>query len=171
MLRQVLADQFFGRGHEPEADLVVDGTRCCTEGEARHVEQRIEQAGIGIQLDESCIAPGQVVDLFLGGQLHLRARFGQTRREALTLIERLGTHLAGVIDAHQASGVLTLFVADRFVMDVARRRGTRRLGGMWHQGTQYGVELMDQLIGAAVMTLRRNGIGMRHGKTPARREQ
>ena len=46
---------------------------------------------------------------FLGSSLfHFQAYIGQFRRQRLPLVERLGAHFTGVIDAHQSGGVAFL---------------------------------------------------------------
>ena len=75
------------------------------------------------ELADTLFAPGQVVDFFLGGMLHGAAHLGQFGGQRLALVQRLGAHLAGVVDAHQAGDVASgLGVELGLGLDDGRRR-------------------------------------------------
>jgi hypothetical protein len=57
---------------------------------------------MAVQFLQPRLAPGQVVVFLAGGPFHAISHRIQPRGQRLPLIERLGAHLAGMVDSHQA---------------------------------------------------------------------
>ncbi len=116
-----------GGGDEAQADAVADQPGHCADAKRQAVEQRVEHARVAAQFADALLAPGQVIDLLVGGMLHGLAYLRQLGGQRLALIERLGADLAGVVDAHQAGDMAGLVVAQRRLVLQDRRRGARRV--------------------------------------------
>ena len=61
VLVQMLDYLFLGRCDKTQIYAVADQPGYCTSGQAERKEQRVEVAGMGVQLFEPVLAPGQVV--------------------------------------------------------------------------------------------------------------
>ena len=149
----MLADLVLGGGDEPEADLVADQPGGGADTERQPVEQRIEYAGMTAQLADALLAPGQVVDFFLGRVLHGLAHFGQFGGQGLALVQRLGTDFPGMVDAHQAGHVPGVLVTHlRFRLHDGRRRAIR-LAAERQQRAHGHIGLQQQAVDRRVVTL------------------
>ena len=87
--------------HEAQAPFVAGDSRQGADGKRAGIPERIQQALAVCELVQTMFAPHQVVVFFLGRALHTRAYLRQFGGQRLTLIQCLGAHLAGMIDAHQ----------------------------------------------------------------------
>ena len=157
VLVQMAADLILGSRDEAQAQAIADqaGTGADPEGEA--IEQRIEQARTLTQGADALLAPGQVIDLFVGRLLHFFAHFRQLGGQRLTLVQRLGADLAGVVDAHEAGRMTAFLVAQ---LGVLERNGRRAAGGSaaeGRKGTQGGIRLDQQSIEGGVEALGSQG--------------
>ncbi len=86
----------FSRGDKTEADLVTDQAGSSANAERQTVKQWIQHAGMKLPSStDALLAPGQVVDLFLGRVLHGGAYLRQLGSQCLALVKRLGRDFAG----------------------------------------------------------------------------
>ena len=103
------------------------------------------------------LAPGQVVDLLLGGFLHRLADLGQLGGQRLALVQRLGADLAGVVDAHQAGDMAGVFLAQFAIGFHDGRRRSRRLAAERQQGAQGGVGLQQETVDGRIVAVGGHG--------------
>jgi hypothetical protein len=150
---QMLAHLIFGRCNEPQADLVADQPGDRTNPERHAIKQRIEHAGMAAQLMNALLAPDQVVDFFFGGMLHGGTHFRQLGGQGLTLVQRLGADFTGVVDAHQAGNVPSVFIAHLRIRLHDGRRRTVRLTTEGQQSTHCGIGLQQKAVNWRVVTL------------------
>ena len=136
MFVEVLAHLILRRRNEPQADAVADqaGGGADTEGQA--IEEGVEHAGMAAELADALFAPGQVVDLLVGRLFHRFAHTRQARSQRLALVERLGTDLAGMVDAHEAGHVASFAFAQFGVRLDHGGRGAAGLPAERQQGAQ-----------------------------------
>ena len=111
MVVEMILDLTFGLDHEAETPFVARQTRQRAQREGAGIPERIEQALAVAEFLQPLFAPGQMVVLLLGRALQTLTGLGQLGGERLALIERLGTDLARVVDAHQACHMPTLILA------------------------------------------------------------
>ena len=98
-----------------------------------------------------------MIDLLVGGPFHALADVRQLGGQRLALIERLGAHLAGVVDAHQPGNVaFALLVQAGFFFDHGRR-GASGWPAEGQQSAQHGVDLLQQAICGGIVTFAGHG--------------
>ena len=92
------------------------------------------------ELLQAAFTPGQMIAFFLRCGLHALTHLRQFGCECLALVQRLCTHFAALVDAHQTCG-MTAFV----VAQVCGRRQVGRILRVRHCGT--GHQCAQRLIG------------------------
>jgi hypothetical protein len=108
-----------GFDDEAEAPAIAGEARDRADGEGAQIPQGIEPARPFAELLQALVAPAQVIALLPRGLLHGLALTRRARGHRLAVIERLGRHLARVIDAHEACGVTPLRFAERRVRHIS----------------------------------------------------
>src|SRR5579883_3224348 len=97
---EVLLDLMLGLGDETEAEAIAPEPGQCPDDEGAAVPERVEPAGVTAKGIDPLGAPGEMIELFLRGSLHERARRGLAGDQRLTAVQRLRGDLARVVDAH-----------------------------------------------------------------------
>ncbi|KTC40931.1 hypothetical protein AO260_31025 [Pseudomonas sp. ABAC21] len=105
------------------------------------------------QLADALLTPGKMVNFFFGRVLHRCAHLRQLGGQGLTLIQRLGTDFAGMVDAHQAGDMARLGGAHLGIGLHDGRRGPVRLAAEGQQRAHGGVGLQQQAVNRRVVTL------------------
>jgi len=103
-------------------------------------------AGLFAQFVKALLAPREVVELFIGRLLHLVFDIRITRDNGMPLVEPLGSDLTGMINAHQACRMCSLFLIQNAFLNVARRVRARRLSGRGRNRPQRIVHARKQSI-------------------------
>ena len=98
------------------------------------------------------LAPLQVVVLLPGGLFHPFPHLAQPGRQGLSLVEGLGRHLAGVVDAHEPDGFLPLGVGEFRVRGLGGGIGAIGHQGPAGHGAYRLVQADDQVIQRAVVS-------------------
>ncbi len=98
---QVRFDLVLGLCDEPQAGSVTKRAGQGSDHEGASVPQRVEHARAPLQFAQALLAPPQMVGFFLCRLLHCSFDGRISGRERLSLVERLGGDLTGMIDAHQ----------------------------------------------------------------------
>ena len=101
MSTQVRFDLRFGLCNEPKTRPVAQSTSRNTDDEGSQVPERVEHTGARTQFAQPRFAPSQMIRFFSGRLLHGSFDGFVARREGLTLIKRLCSNLAGMVDPHQ----------------------------------------------------------------------
>jgi hypothetical protein len=99
----------FSLGDEAKTGPVAYQSGQGSDAERARVPQWFEQAGPTPQFLETRFAPGKVIGLLARGIQHEIADFRVAGKHGLGVIQGLGGHLTGMIDAHQCGG-LALFI-------------------------------------------------------------
>ena len=97
-----------GLCNEPEAPLVTEHAAGSADGKGAGVPERAEPTRDLSQFVEALLAPGQVIELLIGGLLHLRLDSAVPGNSSMALVERLCGNFTGMIDPHQAGRVRPL---------------------------------------------------------------
>ena len=108
MAFEVLTDLTFGLRDEPETPLVAEYPAGGADGEGTRVPEWTEPADIFAELLDTLLAPGKMIELLVGGALHLCLDALVACDRSVALVERLGTDLTRMIDAHHAGRVSLL---------------------------------------------------------------
>ncbi len=90
-----------GLGYEPQAGAVAEQRGERADAKGAGIPERIEHAGAGPQLLEPGLAPGEMIGFLAGGVKHEISDIRVPREQGLRMVERLGGHLAGVVDPHE----------------------------------------------------------------------
>jgi large subunit ribosomal protein L13 len=77
----------------------------CANGEGACVPDRVQDAGMRIELLQTPLAPGQVIAFLGGGLQQIFPRCSRTGHQSLAMIKSLGGDLARVVDPHQPGHV------------------------------------------------------------------
>ncbi len=126
MIFQVRFHLALGFRHEPEIRPNPGPTSDQTQSKGTCVPEWIEQARTAVQFSQPLAAPRKVIDLLARSGLQELDRFLILAHRRLPAIQGLRTDLADVIDAHEASGVLTLRIVAKVGFIAGTR--TRRVG-------------------------------------------
>jgi hypothetical protein len=111
---------------EAETPLVTDYATERTHCERAGVPDRAQLAGLFTQFIEALLAPGKVVELFLGSLLHLCLKFAGARDDRVALVEPLRSNFSCVVYAHQSRGMRSLIGVEAAFFYVSRRIRARR---------------------------------------------
>jgi hypothetical protein len=143
---EVLLDLALGLDHEPEADRIADAPGQQPDAERAGVPERVQETRPRAEFAQALLRPGEVVGLFACGVLELAAQRIVPRRERLRRVERLGAHLANMVDAHQRAGKPALRVIECRWWFGGHRAGAAGVTGA-RQRPQGGVGGYQQGIG------------------------
>ncbi|BFM17801.1 hypothetical protein R50073_39840 [Maricurvus nonylphenolicus] len=99
---------------------------------------------MAIELLQAFLAPGQMVNFFVGGMLHFLAYFGQLGSQGLALVQGLGAYLTGVVDAHKARSMTAFSIRQLRFCDLVGRRASAMGGLTWAEGAQSPIRLGDE---------------------------
>ncbi len=99
----------FGFGDKSKAGAIAHECRERADAKGPRVPQRLEHTGPAAQLAQPGFTPGEMIGFLARRIDHELPDLGIPGEEGLGVIQRLGGHFPGVIDAHQGGG-LTLFV-------------------------------------------------------------
>ena len=122
---KVIADLTFGFSNEAKTPFIAQGTADSADRECARIPDRAESTRLLAQFLKSLFAPGQMIEFLVSGLLHLLLYIAITRNNRVALIEALGCDLAGMIDAHQASGMGLLLLVQVRLIDIRRRIASR----------------------------------------------
>ena len=146
----------FGFGNKAQAPAIAGQTGGRTDAEGHGIKQRIEFARRTAQFAQPILAPGQMILFFAGGLLHGVTHMGQAGGAGLSLIKRLGTDFARVINAHQAGDMTPVRVGHAGCRGIVLRL-TLGFGGARGQGAQGVVGAGEQLVQRAELAVSGRG--------------
>ncbi len=118
MAGQVRTDLPFRFGDKAQTPSITEYAACCADRECASVPNRTEQARAGIKLGKALLAPGQVIEFFIGSPLHLICDSRIAGDDRVSLVQALGGNFAGVVNTHQASHMRFLRIIEIGIVDV-----------------------------------------------------
>ena len=101
VMLQMHADLALCFRHKAKAVFVAGNPGNCAHAKRKAVPDRVQQAGMAVQLFQAVFAPGQVILFFNGCLFHLAAHIRQLGGQRLAVVQRLRADFAAVIDPHQ----------------------------------------------------------------------
>ena len=107
--------------NKTKAPAVAEYAASGADGKRTHVPERTEPTWFGIKLCQSLLAPGKVVELLIGGKLHLLLCGSVPRNRSVALIKTLRRDLASMIHSHETGSMRLLLVAELALGDFRRR--------------------------------------------------
>ena len=105
MLIEVAFDLALGFDHEAEAHAVAQQCGGGADRERAGVPERIQQARTGVELLQTCLAPGEMVGFLVRCFQEQCASRGGASYQGLAVVEGLRCDFAGVVYTHEGGGV------------------------------------------------------------------
>lgn len=135
----------FGFSHKPQTHSITERTRECADGEGSRIPQGVEHARPAVELAQALLAPGEMIAFFLGSLAQFLAHFILARGQCLSLVQRLRSYLARMIDAHEPSSVAPLGFVEHGVDWLAGGIGAR-CGRCRTKGLERAIRLDEQQV-------------------------
>ena len=123
MAIQMLFDLTLGFGHEAETHAIAQTARCEADCQCACIPERIQQTWTRIERFEAFGGPRQMILFFDGSMIKHGPQRRRPGSEFLSLVKRLGAHLADVVHTHQ-TGRMRAFRRREFAGSAADSCGT-----------------------------------------------
>lgn len=134
----------FRRVNKAKADFVSGQRSGRSQSKRSSVKERVEFAGLGIELLQAGLAPGEVIGFFLSSTQQFVPSRIRACGECLTLVEGLRADFSRVVHAHQSRSVFPLAGAQaRFFVSDGGGRSRSRFGAGYRMAGQLPQALIN----------------------------
>ena len=145
----------FGFGDETEAPFVAEHAACRTDDERTGVPDGIQNARFRIQFGEALLAPGEMIEFFLGSLVHLFLDLEASCNGRMALVQALGRDLARMIHSHESRRVTSLQITEFRILQALGGILPRRLAGRGDDG-------FEGIVGAGKQAVERRQVSLWH---------